>query len=77
MGIGLAQFIPASTRSYKGRTAFVAEEAGTQFQHNHLLGIATELGLEGLLVYLAIIILILRRMTQLTGKLPESGIMGT
>ena len=76
MGIGLAQFVPASTRFYKGRTAFVAEEAGTQFQHNHLMGIATELGLEGILVYLAIIILILRRMAQLTGKLPESGIMG-
>ncbi|MBI5591943.1 MAG: O-antigen ligase family protein [Deltaproteobacteria bacterium] len=76
MGIGLAQFIPASTRSYKGRTAFVAEEAGAQFQHNHLLGIATELGLEGFIAYLVLIILILRRMTQLTGKLPESGIMG-
>ena len=76
MGIGLAQFIPASTRAYKGQTAFAAEEAGTQFQHNHLLGIATELGLEGFLVYLAIIVLILRRMVQLTGKLPESGIMG-
>jgi hypothetical protein len=76
MGIGLAQFVPASTRFYKGRTAFVAEEAGTQFQHNHLMGIATELGLEGILVYLAIIILILRRMAQLTGKLTESGIMG-
>jgi len=76
MGIGLAQFIPASTRAYKGRTAFVAEEAGAQFQHNHLMGIATELGLEGIIVYLTFIILILRRMTQLTGKLPESGIMG-
>jgi hypothetical protein len=76
MGIGLAQFIPASTRSYRGRTAFVAEEAGSQFQHNHLMGIATELGLEGIIVYLTFIILILRRIAQLTGKLPETGIMG-
>lgn len=76
MGIGLAQFIPASTRAYKGRTAFVAEEAGTQFQHNHLLGIMTELGLEGILVYLVITILILRRLIQLTGVLFGSGIMG-
>jgi hypothetical protein len=76
MGIGLAQFIPASTRAYKGRTSFAAEEAGSQFQHNHLLGIMTELGLEGILVYLALIFLILRRMAKLTGKLPESGIMG-
>jgi hypothetical protein len=76
MGIGLAQFIPASTRSYKGRTAFIAEEAGAQFQHNHLLGIATELGLGGFLAYLIIIILILRRIAQLARKLPETEIMG-
>ncbi len=76
MGIGLAQFIPASTVAYKGRTPFVAEVAGAQYQHNHLAGILAELGLEGFIVYLTLIILILRRMAQLTGKLPESGIMG-
>lgn len=75
-GVGLAQFIPASLRSYTGRTPFVAEEAGTQFQHNHLLGIATELGAPGLLLYLLLIVLILRRLRQLAGKLAPDGIMG-
>ena len=75
-GVGLAQFIPASLRSYTGRTPFVAEEAGTQFQHNHLLGIATELGMPGLLLYLLLIVLILRRLRQLAGKLAPDGIMG-
>lgn len=75
-GVGLAQFIPASLRSYTGRTPFVAEEAGSQFQHNHLLGIATELGAPGLLLYLLMIVLILRRLNQLAGKLPPDGIMG-
>lgn len=75
-GVGLAQFIPASLHSYTGKTPFVAEEAGSQFQHNHLLGIATELGIPGIMIYLALIVLILRRMKQLTGKLPADGILG-
>jgi hypothetical protein len=75
-GIGIAQFIPASIRSYKGPTRYVAEEAGTQFQHNHLLGIATELGIPGILIYLILIYLILRRLKQLAGKLSGTGIMG-
>jgi len=76
MGIGLAQFIPASLHSYTGKTPFVAEEAGTQFQHNHLLGIATEMGLPGILVYVTLIGHILRRLKQLDGKLPETGLLG-
>jgi O-antigen ligase len=75
-GVGLAQFIPASSRSYKGPVPASIEEAGTTFQHNHLLGVATELGIPGILVYLTLIILILRRMKQLAGKLPETGLMG-
>ncbi|MCG6536846.1 MAG: O-antigen ligase family protein, partial [Syntrophales bacterium LBB04] len=75
-GAGMAQFIPASTRLYKGRTPSNVEEVGGTFQHNHLLGIATELGAPGLLAYLTFIILILRRLAQLAGKLPETGVMG-
>ncbi|MFZ3047733.1 MAG: O-antigen ligase family protein, partial [Desulfatirhabdiaceae bacterium] len=75
-GVGLAQFIPASLKEYKGRVAYVAETAGTQFQHNHVLGLAVELGLGGVVVYLIIVSLILRRLKQLYGKLPISGIMG-
>jgi O-antigen ligase len=75
LGIGLAQFLPSSLRSYKGRTPYSTDEL-TAIQHNHLLGIATELGLPGALLYLTLIILILRRLKQLSGKLPETGIMG-
>lgn len=75
-GVGLAQFIPASTRSYKGPVPASVEEAGTTFQHNHLLGIATELGIPGILLYLIVLILILRRLAQIKEFLPESGLMG-
>lgn len=74
-GIGLAQFQPSATRPSKGRPPYYAEEVSA-LQHNHLLGIATELGIPGILLYLTIIILILRRLKQLAGKLPETGIMG-
>jgi O-antigen ligase len=78
MGVGLAQFIPASSSSqtYRGPVPFIIEESRTTFQHNHLLGVATELGIPGILVYLTMIILILRRLRQLAGKLPGTGIMG-
>ncbi len=75
-GVGMAQFIPSSTLAYRGPVPYVAEVAGTQFQHNHLLGVATELGIFGILTYLAIVIIIMRRMVQLSGKLPETGVMG-
>ena len=76
-GIGLAQFVPSSfLGTYKGPVPFSMEELGPQLQHNHLLGIATELGIPGFLAYLTLIILILRRLRQVKGKLPETGIMG-
>lgn len=75
VGIGFAQFLPSNLRSYKGRTPYSSDEL-TALQHNHLLGIATELGIPGILIYLAIVILIMRRLKQLVGKLPETGIMG-
>ncbi|TRZ52452.1 O-antigen ligase domain-containing protein [bacterium] len=77
-GIGLAQFVPSSfLGSYKGPVSFSMEGLEPQLQHNNLLGIATELGIPGFLAYLALIILILRRLRQLKGKLPETGIMGS
>ena len=77
-GVGLAQFIPATSSSqrYKGPVPFIIEESSGTFQHNHLLGIATELGIPGLLAYLTLIFLTLRRLLQLAGKLPDTGIMG-
>jgi hypothetical protein len=75
-GVGLAQFIPASVKEYKGRVSYLAENARTEFQHNHLLGLAVELGAGGFAVYLLIVFLILKRLWQLSGKLQRSGIMG-
>ena len=75
-GVGLAQFIPASVKEYKGRVSFIAESANAEFQHNHLLGLAVELGAGGFLVYLSVIFLILKRLWQLSGKLQRTGIMG-
>jgi O-antigen ligase len=77
-GVGLAQFIPAasSSQTYKGPVPFILEESRGTFQHNHLLGIATELGIPGILAYLTLIFLTLRRLMQLAGKLPDTGIMG-
>ncbi len=77
-GVGLAQFIPATyyAKVYKGKMPPIVEEAVGTFQHNHLLGIATELGLPGFLAYLTLLILILRRLKQLAGKMAPTGIMG-
>jgi O-antigen ligase len=75
-GVGLAQFVPASLEAYKGRGT-VAESADEVIQHNHLLGLAVELGIFGLLVYLIPIILIFRRLYQMRGRIPETGFMGT
>ena len=75
-GIGLAQFTPSSIRSYTGRVSFIEEEAPATLQHNHLLGVATELGIPGLLSYLAMLFLILWRLKLVAGKLPATGIIG-
>lgn len=76
-GIGLGQFIPSSLVGiYKGPVAFSMEALEPQLQHNHLLGIATELGIPGFLVYLTLIGMILWRLRQLKGLLPGSGIAG-
>lgn len=76
LGIGLAQFIPVANLSYTGKVPYVVEISTPQFQHNHLMGIATELGLVGLCTYLTMIILILRRITQTFKRLSPSGFMG-
>jgi hypothetical protein len=75
-GVGLAQFIPASIKENRGRVPFMAEIASAEYQHNHLLGLAVELGIGGLIAYLSIIFLILKRLWQLSGKLQRTGIMG-
>ena len=75
LGVGLAQFIPASLKEYQGKVPFFASfEALTQ--HNHLLGMMVELGIAGTLVYCAILITILRRLIHLLRILPASGFLG-
>ncbi len=76
LGIGLAQFIPVATLSYTGKVPYVVEVSPPQFQHNHLMGIATELGLGGLCAYLIMLVLILRRIHQTLKILPETGLLG-
>jgi O-antigen ligase len=75
-GVGLGQFVPTSLRSYKGPIYIIEEYAVGTFQHNHLLGVATEMGLIGIAVYLSLVFVILRRLAQLAGRLPATGIMG-
>lgn len=75
-GVGLAQFSPSSIQSYKGPVASIEVDAAATLQHSHLMGLATELGILGVLAYLTLIILTLRRLKQLAGKMSEKGIMG-
>lgn len=76
MGVGLAQFSPATMRSYKGPITGIEVGAEATIQHSHLVGMTAELGLVGVLPYLTLIILIIRRLKQLAGRLPATGIMG-
>jgi len=76
IGVGLAQFVPASVKIYKGRIPYIAENDMESFQHNHLLGLTVELGVGGVSVYLLIVIMVFRRLMHLSGKLPVTGIMG-
>ena len=60
-GIGLAQF--------RSTAAFALNES--EYQHNHLIGIAAELGLVGLGVYLCILGVLFRRLFGLFAVVPE------
>lgn len=74
-GVGLAQFIPASLKEYQGKVAFFASNEALA-QHNHLLGMLVELGLAGTMLYLAIIVVIFRRLVHLLRILPAAGFAG-
>lgn len=75
-GVGMSQFIPSSYGSYKGPIPSSIEESEPELQHNHILGIAAELGLPGLVAYLTLVFLILRRLIQLRAILPDRGLIG-
>jgi len=61
-GIGLAQF----------RSTAAAALRESEYQHNHLIGMAAELGLLGMGVYLGILGVIFRRLFLLFAVIPES-----
>ena len=61
-GIGLAQFRSMAASALKE----------TEYQHNHLIGMAAELGLVGLSVYLCILAVIFRRLFRLFFVIPEN-----
>lgn len=61
-GIGLAQFSTGSL--------FTPEEI--ELQHNHLIGMAVELGLPGAALYIMILLLVFHRLYKLCETVPES-----
>lgn len=61
-GTGLAQF--------RASSLFATSE--TELQHNHLMGVAAELGSIGLLVYLLFLCAILYRFIKLAHAVPEN-----
>ena len=73
-GVGLAQFIPASVAKYKGLVP-IPESSEELNQHHQLLGMAVELGLVGVSVYLSIIVMFFRRVYSLFAGLPGTGFM--
>jgi O-antigen ligase len=74
-GTGLGQFLPVSLNEYRGG-AGVAEEVSEQTQHFHLVGMLVELGLLGLLPYIAVVLLVLRRTFRLMRVMPAAGFLG-
>lgn len=62
-GVGLGQF----------RTVSLFAPSQQEYQHNHLIGVAAELGLVGLAVYLTFIVLVFRRLLRLVESMPDYG----
>jgi len=72
VGVGLARFIPESIKRFRGRFS-LAGSYTEQTQHNHLIGMAVELGLVGVSVYISILILLFKRLFSLSKYLEETG----
>ncbi|MEM3448879.1 MAG: O-antigen ligase family protein [Nitrososphaerota archaeon] len=62
-GLGFGQFVPASVERYKGRFE-VPSSSFTQTQHNQFLGLAAELGIIGISLYLLVLGIILFRVSK-------------
>ena len=69
-GIGLAQFLPVSSETFPGEAI---ASGFKELQHFHILGMIVELGVFGSGVYLALVILVFRRLYRLKSVLPPAG----
>ena len=74
LGVGLAQFIPASLQRYKGRVPIPGATI-EHVMHSHILGMLVELGIIGTAIYLVITVAVLRHCFKLFKIFPETGII--
>lgn len=70
-GIGLGQFLPVSTRNFSGEVS--SQSSNEEVQHFHILGLLAELGIAGAALYLTLLVLVFKRMSQLKRLLPDTG----
>lgn len=70
-GVGLGQFLPVSTRNFPGEVS--SQSFNEELQHFHILGLLAELGIAGAALYLTLIVLVFRRLSQLKRLLPKTG----
>ncbi len=72
-GVGLAQFLSETRDKYRGLAPLLSRYPEEDiYIHNHLLGMTTELGFTGVIVYLSIIILMYKRLFALSRHLSSS-----
>lgn len=73
-GVGMGQFIPVSAGNFPGGSSLYALQS--ELQHFHLLGLLAELGITGALLYIALVVLVFRRLYDLRRRLPAQGFDG-
>ncbi len=71
-GVGLTQFLPATAEEYRGKVPILDRYADVIYFHNYFLGITTELGLTAALIFIAIILLMFKRLFALSKYLSSS-----
>lgn len=60
-GVGLAQF----------RTASLFTPSEVEYQHNHIIGMAVELGIPGMLLWVTMLTIIIKRLYRLAAAVPD------
>jgi len=76
-GVGLSKFVPTSIQQYRGKVSIAQRDFIGLAQHNHLLGMLAELGLVGIIFYVSIVYIILKRCFVLYKRVPRGGILGS